>query len=543
MLICAALACSLADGANIKGRVTCEGFPVAGVRVTDGVKFTLTGEDGRYAIQSDKTLGMVYICVPDGYTVPLKDGLRPDFWQYLHLPADKEEIHDFRLVPQNQDRYRMILMADVHLANDPRRDDINRFMKFTVPLYRKLHEQGRKQGAVFTCDLGDLTHDYYWYQFGFREMEALLFFQDIGLPGPFMAVAGNHDHDPSIVGENVDWRAGWMQRECWGPDHYSMDIGGDHWLFIDNMLYINRTDTKAKRAPGVNGDRYIETRFRPDQIAWIVSDLSMVDSGTRVFVCCHCPLFSISGNKYRSIPEDQMAAIAGQAARLEHGLTFLTGHMHRWESTESPDWPKIYNHTISATSGDMWETLRDWKISCGDGSDAGLAFVDAVRGEDPVLRFETYEFGEKAYRVLDMNEVGRAYRNEPAIAVQQKKYPLHPDYSDPLYRNCVMVNYWRQEPGDVVEIIEKGRTIKGECGTDEDPTKNFAWDVQVLNGKITTKAPHKKGVTPYSWLFNLRSAKAPFTLVVRDSQGREKYREEFTRPIPFDPSGRSETQH
>lgn len=524
------------SSANVKGRVLCNGKPVAGVKISDGYIFAVTGTDGRYEMRSAKKDDAVFIVCPEGYTVPLKDGLRPDFWQYLNLPPDKEEIHDFVLVPQDQTRYRVILPTDVHLANDPRRDDLNRFRTHTLPLLQELHRES--QGPVYTIDLGDFTHDFYWYQFDFREMEGVQFYQDCGVPGPVYSVAGNHDHDPSIAGvEDVDRKAGWMQRECWGPGHYSADIGGDHWIFIDNMYYINNPG-QGRKAKGLAGDRKCPGRFRPEQLDWLEKDLAMVPSDTRVFMCCHDPVLRWKGTK-SDIPAEQMKRLDDMVSRFKEGLTIFSGHLHRWETSECEDYPHIHSHCLAAASGDMWETLRDWKVVSGDGSDSGLTYYDFEKGEKPQFHFSTYKYGERSYRVYDLNEVGKAYRQEPAITVQQQKYPKHPDYGDSGYRNVVLVNYWHQKPGDVVELYEKGKKLKGEWSHSGDPTYNFAWDVQVLNGKIQ-KGPHKVAGVPYMWEFVTRSAKTPVTLVIKDKDGNILHQETIRRPIPFDPKGDSE---
>lgn len=194
---------------------------------------------------------------------------------------------------------------------------------------------------------------------------------------------------------------------------------------------------------------------------------------------------------------------------------------------------------MAGTSGDMWETVKDSKVVAGDGSDAGLAYYDFEKGQEPVLHFATYKYGERAYRVYDMNEVAKAYRNEPAIRIQQQKYPQHKDYGDGQYKNMVLVNYWHQKPGDVVELYENGRKLRGENSKLEDPTYNFAWDVEVIHGKID-KGAHKSNSMPYVWEFVTRSSKTPVTLIIKDKEGIILHQETFTRPIPFDPTGKSE---
>ena len=526
---------SSASAGNVKGRVLCEGEPVAGVKVSDGYIITRTGADGRYDMLSSKKDGTVFIISPEGYTVPMKDGLRPDFWQYLSLPFEQEEIHDFVLIRQNQDKYRMLLPADVHLAGDARRDILTRFKSHALPLFRQLHDVSY---PVFTADLGDFTHDFYWYDTEFREMEGLQYYQDIGFPGPMYAVSGNHDHDPSVTNvPDVDWEAGWMQRQCWGPNRYSADIGGDHWIFLDNMFYINNAG-KGKKGKGLAGDRKCPGRFRPEQLDWLEKDLALLPPETRLYMCVHDPLMRAHGRK-SDIPAEQMLRIDNMVSRFVNGVTVFAGHLHRWETEESDTYPHIHSCGLPGTSGDMWETLKDWKVVSGDGSDAGLVYYDFEKGRKPVQHFASYKYGERSFRVYDLNEVGKAYRAEPAVMNICKKYPNHPDYGDSEYRNIVLVNYWRQKPGDTVELYEKGKLRKGENTRLEDPTYFFAWEVQVYHKRID-KGFHKGASMPYVWEFQTKSAKTPVTIVIKDKDGKIIYEETFSRPIPFDPSGQSE---
>ena len=429
----------------------------------------------------------------------------------------------------------MILPADVHLAGDARRDILNRFQSHALPLFRQLHEV---DCPVFTTDLGDFTHDFYWYDTDFREVDGLQFYQDIGFPGPMYAISGNHDHDPSITNvPDVDWEAGWLQRQCWGPNRYAADIGGDHWLFLDNMYYINNPG-KGKKGKGLAGDRKCPGRFRPEQLDWLEQYLSVLPPETGVYMCVHDPIMRAHGRK-SGIPEEQLRRLEQMASRFHGGITVFAGHLHRWETEESDEYPHLHSCALPGTAGDMWETRKDWKVVSGDGSDAGLVYWDFEKGKAPVRHFSSYKYGERAFRVYDMNEVGKAYRDEVAVSEVRKKYPKHPDYGDSEYRNIVLVNYWKQKPGDTVELYEKGKLRKGENSRLEDPTYFFAWEVQVYHKRID-KGLHQSASMPYVWEFQTKSAKTPITVVIKDKDGKVLYEETFQRPIPFNPSGQGE---
>ena len=172
LILAALLACySPAFAGIVCGRVTCDGAPLAGVAVSDGISIVLTGPDGRYSIDSDKREGSVFVITPSGYVARSIDGLRPGFWQQLHLGAEFEEVHDFVLEKQDQSRYSVIFLADMHLSNDPARADLNRFRDEVMPVIRR--QAAAAPGTVYTINLGDTTHDIYWGEFNFNETDAL----------------------------------------------------------------------------------------------------------------------------------------------------------------------------------------------------------------------------------------------------------------------------------------------------------------------------------------------------------------------------------
>ncbi len=197
ILLCflACAVCAMAE--NVNGRVICNGRPVVGVPVSDGVSIVLTDSLGRYSIDSAKKGGSVFLITPSGYIARSLDGLRPGFWQPLYLPAEQEEIHDFVLEEQDQKGYTMLFLADMHLSADPARDDLRRFREEVLPVICR--EAAAAPGAVYTANLGDTTHDIYWGEFNFNESDGLRLLQDVGYPTPMYTVMGNHDHDPSIV--------------------------------------------------------------------------------------------------------------------------------------------------------------------------------------------------------------------------------------------------------------------------------------------------------------------------------------------------------
>lgn len=528
----AALSVSAMAG-NIKGRVTADGKPLQGVQVSDGVTIVLTGEDGRYDLQSDKKGGTVFITAPSGYACTLKDNFRPAFWQYLNCKADQDEIHDFQLTREDQSVYSVIFTADIHLTNDPRRQDLRRFREIAYPVICKAAADAR--GPVYTFNMGDTTHDVYWYEYGFNESDAVRFFQDLGYPTRMLTVMGNHDHDPSIVGKDVDARAEWRNKDCWGPGNYSMNIGSDHWIFMDNIYYVN-VEGKGKQAPGVKGDRSYKTKFTKAQMAWLEKDLSYVDPESAVYICVHCPPFRGKDGSCL-VDEKQLVAIDSMAEKFSKGITFFAGHVHYFDICRSEAYPHLMQYALPSVAGVLWETPVDWPLYNSDGADAGIYFGEFCGNDAPKYSFRSFNGKNALFRAYDMNEVGKAYRANESVRKQQEMFKgSRLDYGEKKWKNYLFVNYWGYEPGDVVEAYESGKLLPQEHHSYEDPVKNFAYDLQILGGNVQHHKPSPKSACYHMYEFKCRTAKSPVTVMIYGKDGQMKHEQTIQRPLVFDPS-------
>ena len=89
------MAVEAALGGVVGGRVTAVGGePLAGVPVSDGYQIVYTDADGRYSMETAKTLGLIFVSTPSGYEPATCHGNRPDFWRLLTTPADEPETVD-----------------------------------------------------------------------------------------------------------------------------------------------------------------------------------------------------------------------------------------------------------------------------------------------------------------------------------------------------------------------------------------------------------------------------------------------------------------
>ena len=271
LLIGAVLALPLVLQAGVvKGKVTCGKKPVAGVQVSDGRQIVLTDAKGRYTLKTDKADSIVFITTPSGYKAQMIDPIRPGFWQLLTEAPSKTEVHNFKLVPQDQSNYSVIFITDTHFAADPSRNDLKRFKSTVMPVIRREYKAAAAKGAVYSVNLGDFAHDRYWYDFGLNEYAAERFLDMAGYPAPIYSVCGNHDNDGAVAsrGSLTDFESAWNYRHTWGPACYSVNIGSDHWFFMDSVEYINDGAPDAKHK-NISGRRNYKCRFLDQYIEWL----------------------------------------------------------------------------------------------------------------------------------------------------------------------------------------------------------------------------------------------------------------------------------
>ena len=128
VLVALALLPVMAEAGIVKGRVTANGKPLAGVQVSDGRQIVLTNANGKYSMNTDKADSVVFITTPSGYRATMMDEIRPGFWQLLTEAPARTEVHDFTLEPEDQKDYSVIFITDCHFAADPLRNDLERLV-------------------------------------------------------------------------------------------------------------------------------------------------------------------------------------------------------------------------------------------------------------------------------------------------------------------------------------------------------------------------------------------------------------------------------
>lgn len=518
--------------ATVKGRVTCEGKPVAGVQVSDGSQIVLTDARGRYSMKTDKADSIVFITTPSGYKAEMLDGIRPGFWQLLTEAPGKTEVHDFKLVPENQDKYSVIFITDCHFASDPSRNDLKRFTETVLPVIQREYDAAAAKGAVYSVNLGDFAHDRYWYDFGLNEYAAEQFLEKAGYPAPVYSVTGNHDNDGAVanLGDRTDFVSAWNYRHTWGPACYSVNIGGDHWIFMDSVEYINDGEPDA-RHKNINGKRNYNCRFLDKDLDWLREDLKYVSTDTRVFFCCHVPVFN---DAYKT-----ESLIDGQAEKLDDifkdypKVTVFSGHTHKIINTEVGEFTRFKQHIFAATSGSMWQHPEGYQPIGSDSCNQSINVMDCSEA-DPAPRYIAINGSPSMMRIYDINKVGEFYRNDPQCRIFHRLYPERSWYADPRFKNMIYVNYWGYAPGQKVEIIENGKPLAVKKSKLDEPLYVITYVTPKLNeDSVPSKSALKDRRTPHSFVATAKTATAPVTVRVTDAEGNVLHEETLIRPKTF----------
>ena len=367
-----------------------DGVPVKNVVVSDGVTTTLTNAKGKYRFKSEMPLGYVFISVPSGYEVP-SDGFVPRIFS-----RDAENAA-FTLIPVDQSVSRIVMMTDVHLTGDKVDNDLAQFRtQFFPPLCRAV-EKMKSCGPAYTFCLGDMCTNGKWYKNNFGYQEYLKELE--GYPTPIFNIMGNHDNDEKCNGTPKEWESLAEQKyiAAFGPKYYSVNIGGIHFLMLDDII-TNGPRVEGNDAKHFVGKNSYTYAIDPVQMGWLRSDLSHVPAATPVVVCMHCPLYK-DGEKTVANAEVLLSLLDGRK-----DVHVFAGHYHTTRVSRIS--PEVTEHLLGSGSAVSWK-LNDLQapIVCDDGTPGGWQIL-TVNGGKLSWQFQSmYESVERSQMsVHDMGD-------------------------------------------------------------------------------------------------------------------------------------------
>lgn len=513
-------------GTTVFGLVSSEEGPVANVVVSDGTEVTVTDDKGIYELKSAKKWGYVFISVPSGYEVAA-EGVFPQFYQTLKGAADVVEQKDFKLTKvDGQDRYKLFLLGDMHLAN--RTNDAAQFTQFTTDLNAYMAQHSGQK--MYALTLGDMTWDLYWYKNNYalpqyretinRQVKNLQIYHTMG----------NHDNDFMTTS---DYDAAVKYVDCIGPTFYSFNIGQVHYVVMDNI------DCSAY--DGTDSRNYVK-KLSNEQLNWLAKDLAYVDKSTPLIVAMHAQIYKPTSTGF-AFYHDSANTEALLAALDGYEVHFVTGHTHKvYNITPDDDVVKgrdIHEHNSGAICASWWWSgnLTPGVHVSIDGAPGGYAIWD-IDGTDFAWLYKSTGWPEEyQFRSYDLNNVSFSMDDVPnipsnvLIQLAYKKYVnAYPENSD----NEVLIKIWNWNSNWELSVVdERGKTLEYTPVWAYDPLHIAALSVPRFNNSGITSTPSfvTKSATNF---FKVKAddADVDLTITVKDEFGHT-WTEEMQRPKAF----------
>lgn len=513
-------------GTTVFGLVSSEEGPVANVVVSDGTEVTVTDDKGIYELKSAKKWGYVFISVPSGYEVAA-EGVFPQFYQTLKGAADVVEQKDFKLTKvDGQDRYKLFLLGDMHLAN--RTNDAAQFTQFTTDLNAYMAQHSGQK--MYALTLGDMTWDLYWYKNNYalpqyretinRQVKNLQIYHTMG----------NHDNDFMTTS---DYDAAVKYVDCIGPTFYSFNIGQVHYVVMDNI------DCSAY--DGTDSRNYVK-KLSNEQLKWLAKDLAYVDKSTPLIVAMHAQIYKPTSTGF-AFDHDSANTEALLAALDGYEVHFVTGHTHKvYNITPDDDVVKgrdIHEHNSGAICASWWWSgnLTSGVHVSIDGAPGGYAIWD-IDGTDFAWLYKSTGWPEEyQFRSYDLNNVSFSMDDVPnipsnvLIQLAYKKYVnAYPENSD----NEVLIKIWNWNSNWELSVVdERGKTLEYTSVWAYDPLHIAALSVPRFNNSGITSTPSFVTESATNF-FKVKAddADVDLTITVKDEFGHT-WTEEMQRPKAF----------
>lgn len=513
-------------GTTVFGLVSSEEGPVANVVVSDGTEVTVTDDKGIYELKSAKKWGYVFISVPSGYEVAA-EGVFPQFYQTLKGAADVVEQKDFKLTKvDGQDRYKLFLLGDMHLAN--RTNDAAQFTQFTTDLNAYMAQHSGQK--MYALTLGDMTWDLYWYKNNYalpqyretinRQVKNLQIYHTMG----------NHDNDFMTTS---DYDAAVKYVDCIGPTFYSFNIGQVHYVVMDNI------DCSAY--DGTDSRNYVK-KLSNEQLKWLAKDLAYVDKSTPLIVAMHAQIYKPTSTGF-AFDHDSANTEALLAALDGYEVHFVTGHTHKvYNITPDDDVVKgrdIHEHNSGAICASWWWSgnLTPGIHVSIDGAPGGYAIWD-IDGTDFAWLYKSTGWPEEyQFRSYDLNNVSFSMDDVPnipsniLIQLAYKKYVnAYPENSD----NEVLIKIWNWNSNWELSVVdERGKTLEYTPVWAYDPLHIAALSVPRFNNSGITSTPSFVTESATNF-FKVKAddADVDLTITVKDEFGHT-WTEEMQRPKAF----------
>lgn len=328
---------------TISGTVTGnDGTLLKGVVVSDGLNCVQTNDQGKYYLTADiASTEYVIVSTPSEYAAPVNEG-HACYWKFLKdctKGSDGKYTVDFTLNKiSSPERYTIFIFGDPQPRKSSAGLDKVAYSSLECcdDMYRDMKEYAATMSGrpVYGIGLGDIVH------------------QDLTLLPKYRSgmsttgittynVIGNHDHGHTLNQSDDQSSKGY--EAIMGPANYSFNLGGMHYLMLDNMI-----------SGGEGSGKYSDecTTGLTDRIwQYVQNDLALVPTTTPLMVCAHSPMVRTQGGKDRSGPH--LADLRALLAKYPKAYVWA-GHTHSTFNFVDKSAPAVESHTLSRVTGELW---------------------------------------------------------------------------------------------------------------------------------------------------------------------------------------------
>jgi hypothetical protein len=344
-----------------------DGTALAGVMVSDGYACTQTDAQGKYWLDSDLSKrDYIYVSTPSEASAPVVDGI-PVFWKfYKDLTKGSDGKYsgvNFTLNKiANPDRYTVFIFADPQPRT--RNAGLDKVAYHALDCCNDMYKDMKELRAtmmdrpVYGIGLGDIVHQDLsllpQYKKGMADAGVLTY-----------SVIGNHDQQHIL--NQSDEEASKAFEAQMGPVNYSFNLGGVHFIVLDDMI-----------AYGPGSGKYSDecaTGLTEEIWKWLQNDLSYVPFNTTLMVCAHSPMFHLLGGGERS-SATHYADYRSLFSKYEKVYAWA-GHTHTTCNFVNLDNPVIETHTLTRVTGPLWTN----EYMGSNGTPRGYVVFDCDHGE------------------------------------------------------------------------------------------------------------------------------------------------------------------
>jgi hypothetical protein len=412
---------------TIKGQVTGNRSPIAGVAVTDGVNVTVTDKKGYYELVSNNTTEFVYISVPSGYSIPHEKGIAK-FYKPVTRKGSFSADFNLEKLDKDDTKHNFVVWADPQMISAK---DAEQLKAESAPDLRDLVKSYPPGTLFHGIGCGDLVWDHFELYDDYKQAVNMVNI-------PFYNVIGNHDMD--LDARSDDYSAQTFKKQ-FGPTYYSFNRGRIHYVVLDDVFFIGT----AKKYIGY---------LTENQLQWLEQDLALIKPGSTVVVSLHIP--SNTGNTRRNkLKEDDLGAGLNNREQLykilkPYNVHIMSGHTHMNEKWQQDN---MMEHVHGTVCGAWWTGPI-----CSEGTPNGYGVYE-VNGSD--IKWYYKSTGKPKEHQLRVYQKGR-----------------HKDFPDE-----VAAKIWNWDHQWKVEWFEDG-TAKGPM---EQRVSMDPWAVELYEGEKLPK--------------------------------------------------------